>query len=152
MDPNQIFSREALDKMRSPEKLDRMLQITNPIGWMAVVAVGVVMFSVVLWSVFGAFSEKADGMGMIMDSAGVVNISHTANGKVAEVYVHTGSRVKKGDLIARMDQAAQSADTRMALYDMNQAANDREAVQHASQYDAKKYQEKVSEEVYSVLW
>jgi len=149
MDPNQIFSREALDKMRSPEKLDRMLQITNPIGWMAVVAVGVVMFSVVLWSVFGAFSEKADGMGMIMDSAGVVNISHTANGKVAEVYVHTGSRVKKGDLIARMDQAAQSADTRMALYDMNQAANDREAVQHASQYDAKKYQEKVSEEVYS---
>ena len=149
MDPNQIFSREALDKMRSPEKLDRMLQITNPIGWMAVVAVGVVMLSVVLWSVFGAFSEKADGMGMIMDSAGVVNISHTANGKVAEVYVHTGSRVKKGDLIARMDQAAQSADTRMALYDMNQAANDREAVQHASQYDAKKYQEKVSEEVYS---
>ena len=51
MDVNHIFSREALDKMRSPEKLDRMLQITNPIGWMGLIAVGVVMFSVIwaLW-------------------------------------------------------------------------------------------------------
>lgn len=149
MDVNHIFSREALDKMRSPEKLDRMLQITNPIGWMGLIAVGVVMFSVVLWSVFGAFSEKADGMGMIMDSAGVVNVSHVMDGKVSEIYVHTGSRVKKGDIIARLEQAARSADTRMALYDMNLSANNRDAAQRASQYDAKKYQEKVGEEIYS---
>lgn len=96
MDVNKIFSREALDKMRSPERLDRMLKITNPIGWMGLISIGVLVFSVVLWSVFGAFTEKADGMGMILDSAGVVNVSHMANGKIAQLYVHTGSRVKKG--------------------------------------------------------
>ena len=149
MDVNKIFSREALDKMRSPERLDRMLKITNPIGWMGLISIGVLVFSVVLWSVFGAFTEKADGMGMILDSAGVVNVSHMANGKIAQLYVHTGSRVKKGDLIARMDQPAQGAETRMAQYDMNLAGNDREALNRASQYDAKKYQEKVSEEIYS---
>ena len=37
----------------------------------------------------------------------------------------------------------------MAQYDMNLAGNDREALNRASQYDAKKYQEKVSEEIYS---
>lgn len=149
MDVNKLFSREALDKMRSPERLDRMLKITNPIGWMGLISVGVLVFSVVLWSIFGAFTEKAEGTGMIMDSAGVVNISHMANGKIAQLYVHTGSRVKKGDLIARMDQPVQGAETRMAQYDMNLASNDREALNRASQFDAKKYQEKVSEEIYS---
>lgn len=149
MNVDKIFSREALDKMRSPERLDRMLKITNPIGWMGLAAVGVLMFSVVLWSIFGAFSEKAEGMGMIMDSAGVVNVSHMMNGKVSAIYVHTGSHVKKGDLLAHMEQAEQSADTRMALYDMTLSGNDREAAAHAAQYDAKKYREKVSEEIYS---
>ena len=149
MDANKLFSREALDKMRSPERLDQMLPITTPIGWMGLAAVGVLIFSVVLWSIFGAFTVKAEGMGMLLDSAGVVNISHVAAGKVDEIYVHTGSRVKKGDLIARMEQPAQLADTRMARYDMGLAANDREAMGRASQYDAKKYQQNVNENIYS---
>ena len=149
MDVNRIFSREALDKMRSPERLDRMLQITTPIGWMGVVAVAVILLSVVLWSIFGALTEKAEGMGMIQDSAGVVVISHTSFGKIQEVYVHDGSRVKKGDLIARMEQATQNADTRRALYDMSLANNDREALARASVYDANLSKERVNEEVYS---
>ena len=81
MDINKIFSREALNKLRSPEKLDTLLPITTPINWMALIAIGILLFSVVLWSIFGAFTVKVDGMGMIMDSAGVVNVSHISDGK-----------------------------------------------------------------------
>ena len=38
-DKSQIFSQEALDKLRSPEKLDTMLPITTPISWMALIAI-----------------------------------------------------------------------------------------------------------------
>ena len=89
-DKSQIFSQEALDKLRSPEKLDTMLPITTPITWMALVAILVLLFSVVLWSIYGAFTVKAEGMGMIMDSAGVMNISHVATGKIAHLYVKPG--------------------------------------------------------------
>ena len=68
-----IFSQEALDKMRSPEKLDTVLPITSPISWMGLIAVAVMMLAVVLWSIFGSFTVKANGMGMIMDPKGVVN-------------------------------------------------------------------------------
>ena len=111
-DNSQIFSKEALDKLRSPERLDMMLSITTPIGWMSLAAIGVLLFSILLWSIFGAFTVKADGMGLILDSAGVVNVSHIAGGKVANIYVKTGSSVKRGDLIAQLEQADQSADTR----------------------------------------
>ena len=138
MDINKIFSREALNKLRSPEKLDTLLPITTPINWMALIAIGILLFSVVLWSIFGAFTVKVDGMGMIMDSAGVVNVSHISDGKIKQIYVHSGSKIKKGDLIARMEQPVQDADTRMAQYNIALSQSDRDAMSRASEHDAKK--------------
>ena len=146
---NQIFSQEALDKLRSPEKLDTMLPITTPISWMALVAVLVLLFSVVLWSIYGAFTVKADGMGLIMDSAGVLNISHVATGKIAKLYIKPGDAIRKGDLIAYMEQSTQSADTRMAQYGMGLASSDRDAMNRVYQYNAKEYQQTVAEDIYS---
>ena len=148
-DKSQIFSQEALDKLRSPEKLDTMLPITTPISWMALIAVLVLLFSVVLWSIYGAFTEKADGMGLIMDSAGVLSISHVANGKIAHLYIKPGMTIKRGDLIAHMEQLEQSADTRMAQYGMGLASSDKDAMGRAYQYNAKEYQQTVAENVYS---
>ena len=146
---SQIFSEEALEKLRSPEKLDTMLPITTPLSWMGLIAVLVLLFSVVLWSIYGSFTVKADGMGLIMDSAGVMNVSHITSGKIANLYVRPGMVVRKGDLIAHMEQATQSADTRMAQYGMGLAANDRDAMGRAYQYDAKRYQQDVAEDVIS---
>lgn len=149
MEKNEIFSREALNKLRSPEKLDTMFAITTPVSWIGLAAIGILLFSILLWSIFGAFTVKADGMGLIMDSAGVVNVSHTAIGKISEVYVKKGSTVKRGDLIAKLEQADRSADTRMAQYGMGLAANDREAMERVYQYDAKRQQQTVAENIYS---
>ncbi|MCR5833983.1 MAG: HlyD family efflux transporter periplasmic adaptor subunit [Selenomonadaceae bacterium] len=146
---NQIFSQEALDKLRSPEKLDTMLPITTPVSWMALISVLILLFSVVLWSIYGAFTVKADGMGLIMDSAGVMNVSHIANGKISHLYISPGMHIKKGDKIAHMEQAEQSADTRMAQYGMGLASNDRDAMGRAYQYDAKRYQQGIAEDIYS---
>ncbi len=38
-DKSQIFSQEALDKLRSPERLDTMLAITTPVTWVVLVAI-----------------------------------------------------------------------------------------------------------------
>lgn len=146
---SQIFSQEALDKLRSPEKLDTMLPITTPVSWMALIAILVLLFAVVLWSIYGAFTVKAEGMGLIMDSAGLMNVTHTASGKIAQLHVRPGMMIKKGDLIAHMEQAERSADTRMAQYGMGLASSDRDAMGRAYQFDAKRYQQDVAEDIYS---
>lgn len=146
---NEIFSRAALDKLRSPDKLETMIQVTSPVTWMGLAAFCVLFFSVILWSFMGAFTVKAEGIGLIMDSAGVVNISHVAPGKLTELYITNGSHVKKGDLIARMEQPEQSADTRMSQFGMGLAANDRDVLGRVYQYDAKRYQQSARENIYS---
>lgn len=146
---SSIFSRAALDKLRSPEKLDMLLPITTPIGWIGLIAIGLLLISVAIWSVFGSFTVRADGMGLIMDSGGFANITHLAGGKVTHIYVREGNKVKKGDIIARMEQADQSADTHMAKYGAQLAESMRDTVGMVHQYRVKQYQHEISRDVIS---
>ena len=143
-----FFSQAALDKLRSPEKLDTMVHITGPMGWMGLAAVCILCFSIVLWSIYGSFTEKAEGMGLIMDVSGVRSVSHAASGRITDIYVKTGSHVHEGQLIAHMEQPEQSADTRMAQYGTELAANDRDVQSRVYQYDAKRQQQTANEDIY----
>ena len=145
---DNIFNQAALDKLRSPEKLDTMIRITGPVGWMGLASVALLCFAIVLWSFYGSFTEKAEGRGLIMDSAGIVSVTHPAAGKITAVYVQTGSVVHKGEIIAHMEQPEQSADTRMAQYGTGLAVNDRDVRSRVYEYDAKRQTETAREEVY----
>lgn len=145
----QIFSREALDKLRSPENLSTMIKVTNPVGWIGLAALGVAFFSILLWSVFGAFTDQVQGMGMLVDTGGIGVVTPISAGKIEKIYVYEGERIKKNQLVARISQPAQAEDTRLAQYDVNLATNERETMARVSQFDAKKHQERISQEIYS---
>ena len=146
---NEIFSKEALDKMRSPEKLDTMMAITTPIGWMGLIGVMVMLIAVVLWSVFGSFTVKADGMGLIMDPAGVAKVSALSTGTIDELYVRSGDTVEKGQLIVHIDMVQEEAATRMAQYSPELSASSREAETRVHEFDSRRYQKESTEYIYS---
>ncbi len=146
---SSIFSQEALDKMRSPEQLDTVLPITSPVSWMGLIALAAMLFAVVLWSIFGAFTVKADGMGLIMDSGGVVNVTSVSGGKLDRIYVHAGDRVNKGERIAHIEMAQENAATRMAQYGPELATSGRDAMNRVQEYDMRRSQKNASEYIYS---
>ena len=146
---NQIFSQEALDKMRSPEKLDTVLPITTPLGWMGLVAVAVMVFAVVIWSVFGSFTVKADGMGLIMDVSGVAKISTVSGGTIDELFVRPGVKVKKGEIVAHLYQSQETTAARMAQYGPELAANSRDAVNRVHEFDSRRNQKEAAEYIHS---
>jgi len=148
-DGSKLFSRAALDKLRSPDRLDTLLPITTPIGWMGLLAVGLLLLSIVIWSIFGSLTVRADGMGMILDYGGVANVTHVAGGKVSNVYVREGSQVKKGDLVARLEQSDQSADTNIAKFESELAGSMRDTSSQVYQYRAKLYKQQMSRDVIS---
>lgn len=146
---NGIFSKEALDKLRSPEQLDTVLPITSPIGWMGLASVAVMMVAVVIWSIFGSFTVKAEGVGMIMDSSGVSKVSSVAGGKIDKVYVHPGEKIKKGAMIAHIELPQETAATRMAQYNPELASSNRDAKNKVHEFDSRRYQKETTEYVYS---
>lgn len=148
-DVEKIFSREALDKLRSPEKLNTLIPITNPISWMALASILFLIFAIILWSIFGAFTVKADGMGLIMDSAGVVNITSVSAGKITDIYIKEGERIQIGDLVAHLEQPEQVADTQISKYGIWLASSERDVINQVYQHNAKLNRQSSTENVYS---
>ena len=148
-DKSKIFSSAALDKLRSPEKLDTLLAITTPIYWMALAAICLLMFSIILWSVYGSFTEKAVGVGLIMDSGGVVNITHTHSGRIEGINIHSGTVIHNNDLIAQLDLPDQDADERISLHSSELATNKNDTMERVYRSDSKEYSGIVAKEIHS---
>ncbi len=104
MDPSKLFRKAAMEKLASPERLDEMMQITSPIGWLAMIAVGCGLVALVVWSVVGTISIKVTGKGMLIRGGVVFDIASTTEGTLAEVLVKPGDHIVKDEVIARLDR------------------------------------------------
>jgi len=106
MDPTKLFRKAALEKLSSPERLDEMMQIIRPSGWLAVIAIGCGLVALVVWSVVGTISIKVAGKGMLLRGGVVFDIASTTEGRLAEVLVKPGDHITEGEVIARLDRPA----------------------------------------------
>ena len=104
-----MFRQEALERLRSPDRLDKLFSPTTPVGWIALASVLLLVLSVLFWSFFGVIATKVNGIGLIMDTAGVINITHSAGGRLSEMRVKPGDRIRKGQVIAIIEQPALEA-------------------------------------------
>jgi HlyD family secretion protein len=104
MSEKKIFRKISLDRLSSPEELDQRLTVVSPIGWVALIAVGFLIVTALIWGFFGSIAEKATGTGIILSSGGITPVVHHANGQVTDVSVHDGDYVTKGQVIARIEQ------------------------------------------------
>ena len=146
---NFLFSREAMDKLRSPDRLDKMVAIITPLDWMLLAAGLLFIAAILLWSIFGAFTVTVSGMGLIMDAAGTVDVSHTSSGQITRLYASPGTHVSKGDVLAKMVQIEKDVDANLAREGLSLASSEREARGYVYQYDQKRQNQLVTETVYS---
>ena len=149
VNPDKLFSREALDKMRSPEKLDTLLHVTNPIGWIGLSAILLLLAGVVLWSFMGSFTVKADGYGLITDAGGLRKVTVITTGQVNKLYISKGAQVKKNQQLARIDQVNMTMDTIAVRNSIDLGANRNDVEQRVNTHDAKRTAEAVNEQIYS---
>ena len=132
----EIFNEEALARLRSPERLDSVIQVTQPVAWMALFTLFFLIASIVLWGIFGVMSVSVQGVGMILDSGGIVNVYHDVNGKISEILVRPGERVRKGDIIAKLALPNMTNDIIKARQGIMRAANQHQVEAGISDFDS----------------
>lgn len=101
---NSLFRKVALERLSSPEQLDRMMTVTSLKGWIALAAAIFLISTFIVWSFLGTISTRVVGQGILLKSMGVYNISHSADGRIYDIKVVPGDMVKKGEIIARIDR------------------------------------------------
>lgn len=103
-DPKKLFRKAALDKMASPERLDEMMEVTAPAGWMALLALGLVLVGAVIWGVVGSIPIKVQGQGILIRGEAVLDVTAASGGRISEISVGTGDIVEPGDVVAKIAQ------------------------------------------------
>ena len=131
-----LFQQKALERLRSPEQLDKLVFITTPTGWVALAAILLLIFSGMIWAVFGVMATKVNGAGMIIDSNGVVNIVPLTSGQILQLHVETGERIHKGQVVATMVQPATRQDISRVQEEMSVASSRVDMTTKAAQLDA----------------
>lgn len=100
----KLFRESALERLSSPEQLDRLIQVTNPRGWIALLAVWALLFMIIIWSVFGEITTKEHGQGIIVAGGGLKIVGASGTGRLLTIGVAVDEHIDIDQVIAEIDK------------------------------------------------
>lgn len=101
----ELFRKEALERISSPERLDQIMQVVSFQRWIPLAAFGTLITAGVAWSVVGRIPVTVEGQGMLVYPRQVVPFQSAGAGRLQALKVKVGDVVKKGQVLATIDQA-----------------------------------------------
>ncbi len=98
-----FFRKEALEKLSTPEKLDQLIKVTSPKGWIALFTIALALGTGITWSVVGNVKTKLNVVGVLLGGE-IHEVVATSQGQLIDLNVQIGEDVKEGDVIATIEQ------------------------------------------------
>lgn len=99
--PN-LYRKSVIDRLSSPEQLDRMIVIASPQMWLAAVGTALIFIVALIWSIVGRLPSKVEANGIFVSDQGVSSVYAETTGTVSEVTVSEGDSVYAGQPLVRL--------------------------------------------------
>jgi hypothetical protein len=96
------FRRQALERLTSPEELDRLVRVSRPGTWIALGGLILVVAAVVLWATFSTIATTASGLGFLLPEGGLIEASTARPGIVERIDVRPAEHVRAGQVVAAL--------------------------------------------------
>lgn len=97
------FRKQALDRLSSPEELDRLVRVSRPGTWIALAGLLLVVSAVVLWATLSTITTTVSGVGFVLPEGGLIEASALRAGIVQQINVEPDQRVESGDVVATLE-------------------------------------------------
>ena len=101
-----IFREVALERLSSPDELDRLLKVTDFKGWIAQLTLFALIVLALTWGYIGRIPSVVSGQGVIVRRGGVLNVVAAGSGVVAQLKVKVGDRISEGQIVTTVAQPA----------------------------------------------
>jgi multidrug efflux pump subunit AcrA (membrane-fusion protein) len=97
-----FFRRRALERVSSPEELDRLVKVALPRSWIALAGLGLLMVAAAVWAVVARVPTTVEAHGYLLREGGIhVGAAPTA-GVVVDVLHRPGDRVSAGEILGHV--------------------------------------------------
>jgi len=94
-----LFRKKALEKLSSPEQLDKMIVINSPMTWLALIGGAIIIAGALIWGIFGRIPITEEGSGILLREGELSSLYANTQGVVVKSHVSSGDVVKKGDVL-----------------------------------------------------
>lgn len=95
-----LFRKSALEKLSSPEQLDRAIVIAPSSLWVALAGGAMIVAGALLWGVFGRLPVNVEANGIYMRGDHTGGVYSEVAGMITDVEVEVGDQVKRGQVVA----------------------------------------------------
>ena len=102
---NKLFREEALERLSSPEQLDKLMRVVSPQTWLPLVSMGCLVVAAGVWGVVGRIPLTVTGTGVLIRPRNVVQFQAPSAGQLLSLNIKPGDRVKLGQVLATIDQS-----------------------------------------------
>lgn len=92
----ELYRKTALEKISSPEQLDKALTVTSPMSWLALIAVTVMIIVTIIWSIVGTIPVTVTTKGIVASPVSTNAVFAKESGKVDAVLVSPGTPLSVG--------------------------------------------------------
>ncbi len=112
---SNLFRKAALEKATSPEQLDLVMQVTSPLGWLAVTTIGAILFVVGVWSFVGTIPDLVEGQGVLLRGERLSEIKAPVSGTLARLDLTPDTVVQAGQVMAVINRDRSEIERKVAL-------------------------------------
>lgn len=106
-----LYRKSALEKISSPEQLDKALTITSPLSWLVLIGITLIIAVTIVWSIVGTIPMSVSIRGIIASPDSTNAVYSTESGQVVSVLVRDGSEIHLGDPVLTYQDSRNEAKT-----------------------------------------
>ena len=96
----QLYRKSALEKISSPEQLDKALTVTSSMSWIALAAITLILVVTIIWSIVGTIPVTVTTNGIVASPVSTNAVYAPESCTVNSVVVYPGSELRIGDAVA----------------------------------------------------
>ncbi|MGB7443288.1 MAG: NHLP bacteriocin system secretion protein [Coleofasciculaceae cyanobacterium] len=100
-----LFRKKSLERLSSPERLDRLVQVVSPRSWLPLTSLGLLISAALAWSIYGRIPITVEGKGVLVYPSKVISLQSESSGQLLQLNFQVGDIVKKGEVLATVDQS-----------------------------------------------
>ncbi len=125
---DRLFRKVALDRLSSPEQIDRLARVTTPRAWLALAGLAGLLLAALVWGIFGTFPITVSGAGVIVRGDGIQLVRAPMTAQVKAIKVAIGDKVKAGDPVIELIDSTSNLTKSITAVDAGRVLEIRAAV------------------------
>ena len=102
--PRPVLRQIALDRLSSPERLDRPVRLVSPLTWLGLGVLVAAIIAVGVWAVVVQAPVKVASRGILLETSGLLEITASKPGRIDTLDLRPGQTLVAGDTVAIIGQ------------------------------------------------